>query len=126
MGAGNVRGLTLHNWRVAVVLAALLLAALVVPAVSFGAAGSLAHDLASQPAASAPVVAAAPQSPQGDYTLQRVSDAGARADGIEIPDVWMEHGRKVERIFIRGAHRLDPRTYGREGFAHLRFDIQRK
>jgi hypothetical protein len=127
MGAGNVRGLTLNNWRAAVALAALSWTVLIVSAVPPGATERLARALVVQPAASR-AVAATPQFPQDDYTFHRVSDTGAPewADGVEIPDVWMPHGWKVERILFRGGHRLEPRTCDSEGFAELRFDIQRK
>jgi hypothetical protein len=68
--------------------------------------------------------------PQGDYTLQVISDDGVRVwmDGAMILDEWAPHESKVNRVPIRGGgeRRFKVEYYDVAGFAELRFDIQRK
>jgi len=67
--------------------------------------------------------------PPGDYSLQLISDDGARVwmDGLLIVDAWAPHESKVDRVPIHGGrHRFKVEYYEIGGFAELRFDIQRK
>jgi nitrous oxidase accessory protein NosD len=67
--------------------------------------------------------------PPGDYTLQVISDDGARVwmDGALILDEWTPHESKVSRVPIAGGERrFKVEYYDVTGFAELRFDIQRK
>ena len=68
--------------------------------------------------------------PQGDYTLQVISDDGVRVwmDGAMILDEWAPHESKVNRVSICGGgeRRFKVEYDDVTGFAELRFDIQRK
>jgi hypothetical protein len=69
--------------------------------------------------------------PSGDYVLEVISDDGVRVwmDGAMLLDEWAPHESKVTRIPIRGGggpRRFKVEYYEVDGFAELRFDIQRR
>jgi parallel beta-helix repeat protein len=67
--------------------------------------------------------------PPGDYSLQLISDDGARVwmDGEEILDAWTPHESRIDRVAISGGRRrLKVVYYDVDGFAELRFAVQRK
>jgi hypothetical protein len=67
--------------------------------------------------------------PPGTFTLQVISDDGARVwmDGALILDAWAPHESKVDTVQIRGGRRrFKVAYYDVSGFAELRFNIQRK
>jgi nitrous oxidase accessory protein NosD len=64
--------------------------------------------------------------PDGDYTLQVISDDGARVwvDGVLVLDAWAPHESRVDRVGIRGGRRtLKVEYYEIGGWAEMRFDI---
>lgn len=65
--------------------------------------------------------------PPGDYTLQVISDDGARVwvDGRLVLDAWAPHESRVDRVDIAGGRRrLKVEYYEAGGWAEMRFDIQ--
>lgn len=65
--------------------------------------------------------------PPGDYTLQVISDDGARVwvDGRLVLDAWAPHESRVDRVDIGGGRRrLKVEYYEAGGWAEMRFDIQ--
>jgi nitrous oxidase accessory protein NosD len=67
--------------------------------------------------------------PSGDYTLSVISDDGVRVwvDGEELIDAWSPHESRMDKAPIRGGRRkLKVEYYEIDGFAELRFDIQRR
>ncbi len=66
--------------------------------------------------------------PPGDYTATVISDDGVRlwADGVLLLDEWESHESKVSRVPLKsGRHLLQVQYYEVDGFAELRFDIQK-
>jgi hypothetical protein len=66
--------------------------------------------------------------PAGDYTLQIISDDGARVwvDGILVLDAWDPHESRVDRVPLRGGrHTLKVHYFEVGGWAEMRLDIQR-
>ena len=66
--------------------------------------------------------------PQGAYTLQLISDDGARVwmDGRLLIDAWKPHGSRVDTATISGGrHRFRVEYFEIGGFAELRFDIRK-
>jgi nitrous oxidase accessory protein NosD len=66
--------------------------------------------------------------PDGDYTLQLISDDGARVwmDDRLLIDAWKPHGSQVDSAsFTGGRHRFKVEYYEIGGFAELRFDIRK-
>jgi nitrous oxidase accessory protein NosD len=64
--------------------------------------------------------------PPGDYTLQVISDDGARVwiDGQLVLDAWQPHESRVDRADIRGGRRrLKVEYYETAGWAEMRLDI---
>jgi nitrous oxidase accessory protein NosD len=65
--------------------------------------------------------------PRGDYTLQLISDDGARvwADGKLVLDAWDPHESRVDEVVISGGtRRLKVEYYELSGWAEIRLDIQ--
>ena len=65
--------------------------------------------------------------PDGDYTLQVISDDGARVwvDGKLVLDAWAPHESRVDRTTIGGGrHELKLEYYDRGGWSEISFDIQ--
>ena len=65
--------------------------------------------------------------PPGDYTLQLISDDGARVwvDGKLVLDAWEPHESRVDEVTISGGtRRLKVEYYERSGWAEIRLDIQ--
>jgi hypothetical protein len=65
--------------------------------------------------------------PRGDYTLQVISDDGARVwvDGTLVLDAWAPHESRVDEVIISGGrHRLKVEYYEVGGWSEMRFDIQ--
>jgi hypothetical protein len=65
--------------------------------------------------------------PPGDYTLQLISDDGARAwvDGKLLVDAWAPHESRVdEAVIAGGTRRLKVEYYEVSGWAEIRLDIQ--
>jgi hypothetical protein len=64
--------------------------------------------------------------PPGDYTLQVISDDGARVwvDGELVLDAWAPHESRVDRVDIRGGRRrLKVHYYDAGGWAEIRVEI---
>jgi nitrous oxidase accessory protein NosD len=64
--------------------------------------------------------------PPGDYTLQVISDDGARVwvDDALVLDAWAPHGSRVDRVDIRGGRRrLKVHYYDAGGWAEIRVEI---
>jgi hypothetical protein len=67
--------------------------------------------------------------PAGGYTMQLISDDGAKVwvDGEVVIDTWTPHESKVDRAPLAGGRRrFKIEYYEVGGFAELRFDIQRR
>ncbi|MDQ3523945.1 MAG: right-handed parallel beta-helix repeat-containing protein [Chloroflexota bacterium] len=65
--------------------------------------------------------------PEGDYTLQVISDDGARVwvDGRLMLDAWAPHESRVDRVTITGGRRtLKLEYYEVSGWAEISLDIQ--
>jgi len=65
--------------------------------------------------------------PKGDYTLQVISDDGARVwvDGKIVLDAWAAHESRVDRAAIAGGrHTLKLEYYEGGGWSEISFDIQ--
>ena len=65
--------------------------------------------------------------PRGNYTLQVISDDGARVwmDGKLVLDAWEPHESKVDEVTISGGrHSLKVEYYEAAGWAEMRLDIQ--
>lgn len=65
--------------------------------------------------------------PAGDYTIEVISDDGARVwvDGKLVLDAWEPHESRLDRIDIAGGRRrLKVEYYELAGWAEMRFDIQ--
>ena len=65
--------------------------------------------------------------PPGDYTLQVISDDGARvwADGKLVLDAWAPHESRVDRVDLPGGTRkLRVEYYEVGGWAEIRLDVQ--
>ena len=65
--------------------------------------------------------------PPGDYTIEVISDDGARVwmDGKLILDAWEPHESRVDRVDITGGRRkLKVEYYESAGWAEIRVDIQ--
>jgi nitrous oxidase accessory protein NosD len=65
--------------------------------------------------------------PPGDYSLQVISDDGARVwlDGQLVLDAWQPHESRVDRVDLGGGRRrLKVEYYEVGGWAEMRFDIQ--
>jgi nitrous oxidase accessory protein NosD len=65
--------------------------------------------------------------PRGEYTLQVISDDGARVwvDGKVVLDAWSPHESRVDRADVRGGrHRVKVEYYEVDGWSEMRFDIQ--
>jgi nitrous oxidase accessory protein NosD len=65
--------------------------------------------------------------PAGDYTLQVISDDGARVwvDGRLVLDAWDPHESRVDRVPLSGGrHSLKVHYFEAEGWAEMRLDIQ--
>jgi hypothetical protein len=65
--------------------------------------------------------------PPGDYTLQVISDDGARvwADDKLVLDAWAPHESRLDRVPLRGGTRkLRVEYYEVGGWAEMRLDIQ--
>ncbi|MDQ3489204.1 MAG: right-handed parallel beta-helix repeat-containing protein [Acidobacteriota bacterium] len=65
--------------------------------------------------------------PSGDYTLQVISDDGARVwvDGRLVLDAWVPHESRVDRVPITGGrHTLKLEYYEVDGWAEISLDIQ--
>jgi nitrous oxidase accessory protein NosD len=65
--------------------------------------------------------------PKGDYTVQVISDDGARVwvDGKLVLDAWAPHGSQVDEVRITGGRRrLKLEYYEIGGWSEMRFDIQ--
>jgi parallel beta-helix repeat protein len=66
--------------------------------------------------------------PDGDYTLQLISDDGARVwmDDRLLIDAWKPHGSQVDTAAFKGGrHKFRVEYYEIGGFAELRFDIRK-
>jgi nitrous oxidase accessory protein NosD len=65
--------------------------------------------------------------PPGNYTLQVISDDGARVwvDGRLVLDAWEPHESRVDRVpLVGGAHTLKVHYFEAGGWAEMRLDIQ--
>ncbi|HVL67748.1 MAG TPA: right-handed parallel beta-helix repeat-containing protein [Vicinamibacterales bacterium] len=65
--------------------------------------------------------------PAGEYSLQVISDDGARVwvDGRLVLDAWEPHGSRVDEVTIEGGRRrLKVEYYDIGGWAEMRLDIQ--
>ena len=65
--------------------------------------------------------------PRGDYTLQLISDDGARVwvDGKLVLDAWEPHESRVDEVAVSGGTRhLKVEYYELSGWAEIRLDIQ--
>ena len=65
--------------------------------------------------------------PRGDYTLQLISDDGARVwvDGKLALDAWEPHESRVDEVAVSGGtRRLKVEYYEVSGWAEIRLDIQ--
>jgi PA14 domain len=65
--------------------------------------------------------------PPGDYTIEVISDDGARVwvDGELRLDAWAPHESRVDRVDIQGGRRiLKVEYYESAGWAEIRVDIQ--
>jgi parallel beta-helix repeat protein len=65
--------------------------------------------------------------PPGTYTLQVISDDGARVwvDGKLVLDAWAPHESRVDRVTLNGgAHGLRVHYFEAGGWAEMRLDIQ--
>jgi hypothetical protein len=65
--------------------------------------------------------------PRGDYTIQVISDDGARVwmDGRLVLDAWDPHESRADRVNIAGGRRrLKVEYYEKAGWAEMRLDIQ--
>jgi nitrous oxidase accessory protein NosD len=64
--------------------------------------------------------------PPGDYTLQVISDDGARVwvDDVLVLDAWPAHESRVDRVDVRGGRRrLKVHYYDAGGWAEIRVEI---
>ncbi len=65
--------------------------------------------------------------PPGDYTLQVISDDGARVwvDGRLVLDAWAPHESRVDEVAITGGrHTVKLEYYEIGGWSEISFDIQ--
>ena len=65
--------------------------------------------------------------PPGDYTLQVISDDGARVwvDDKLVLDAWEPHESRVDRVPLAGGtHALKVHYFDAGGWAEMRLDIQ--
>jgi hypothetical protein len=66
--------------------------------------------------------------PPGTYTLQVISDDGARVwvDDKLVLDAWAPHESRVDRVALAGGtHALRVHYFDAGGWAEMRLDIQR-
>jgi hypothetical protein len=67
--------------------------------------------------------------PPGDYTVTVISDDGVKiwVDGQLVLDDWTVHESKVEKLALSGGKRhIKVQYFEGDGFAEMRFDVQRK
>lgn len=67
--------------------------------------------------------------PPGDYTLEVISDDGARvwADGELVLDAWAPHGSRLDRAPLGGGRRtLRVEYYEIGGWSEIRVEIRKR